>query len=100
MPSLFLDLNTLIADYVDSLTRMDAERDLQKTLAAQAAAEHRLEPVAFKKVATAIHKAQTTALRAERDAQLALLAIVTPDEVTPDEVTPPGRERVTLAEAL
>lgn len=52
MPSLFLDLNTLIADYVDSLTR------------------------------------------------LALLAIVTPDEVTPDEVTPPGRERVTLAEAL
>lgn len=36
MPSLFPDLNTLIADYGDSLTRMDAERDLQKTLAAQA----------------------------------------------------------------
>lgn len=95
MPSLFPDLHTLIADYGNSLTRMDAERDLQKTLAAQAAAKHRLEPATFKKVATAIHKAQTTALRAECDAQLALLAVV-----APDEVAPPGLERVTREEAL
>lgn len=87
MPSFFPDLHALIADYGDSLTRMDAERDLQKTLVAKAAAEHRLEPAAFKRVATAIHKAQTMALRAECDAQLALLAVVAPAEETAAPVT-------------
>ena len=50
------NLKSLITEYSDSMTRMDAEKDLQKQMAEKAEAKFNVKPTVFKKVAGAFHK--------------------------------------------
>ncbi len=51
-----MKLQDLMAEYSDSLTRMEAEKDLQKQMAEKAEAQFKVKPTVFKKVAGAFHK--------------------------------------------
>ena len=49
-------LQSLISDFSDSLTRVDAEKDLMTRIAVEAELNHKIKPALFKKVATAFFK--------------------------------------------
>jgi hypothetical protein len=49
-------LQSLMTDYSESLTRVDAEKDLMARIAQEAEIHHRVKPATFKKVAAAFHK--------------------------------------------
>ena len=64
-------LATLILEYGDSLTRLEAERDLQKEIVARAEAECHVSPAVFKTVAAAYHKDRENQLAEFVEQQLA-----------------------------
>lgn len=67
-----MTLPSLITAYGDSLTRIDAERDLQKELVAQAE-QMAITPSTFKKAATAYHRDRVAELREAAQEQLTVL---------------------------
>lgn len=67
-----MTLSDLITEYGHSLTRMDAERDLQKEIVAKAEAMA-ITAGAFKKAATAYHRDRVNELREATQEQLNLL---------------------------
>lgn len=56
-------LTSLMSDFSESLTRCDAEKDLQARIAVEAELNHKIKPAIFKKVAGAFHKDKAKALR-------------------------------------
>lgn len=71
-----MTLSDLITEYGHSLTRMDAERDLQKEIVAKAE-QLAVSPADFKKIAAAFYRDKVAALRESAQAQLALLEDLT-----------------------
>lgn len=67
-----MTLPSLIAAYGDSLTRVDAERELQKELVAQAEAMA-ITGATFKRAATAYHRDKVAELREAAQEQLTVL---------------------------
>ena len=63
---------TLITEYSHSLSRMDAEKELQAELVAKAE-QAGIVPAVFRKTALAYHRDKVPQLREITDAQLALL---------------------------
>jgi hypothetical protein len=67
-----MTLPSLISAYGDSLTRMDAERELQKELTAKAE-QLAITPQAFKAAAVAFHRDKVAELREATQERLMLL---------------------------
>lgn len=65
-------LPDLITEYGQSLTRMEAEREVQKDIIAKAA-KLSIYPATFKKVATAYYKDKVGWLKLDNQAQLDLV---------------------------
>jgi uncharacterized protein YukE len=65
-----------IASYGDSLTRIDAEKDQMKAIAAKVTAELNIPASHFTKLATASHKDQVTQAHDDVQAQADLFAVV------------------------
>ncbi len=66
-------LLTLVTEYGNSLTRIDGEKDFQKSVVERAETECWIKPAAFKKAAVAYYKDQVQALREDLEGQLDLL---------------------------
>lgn len=69
-------LMTYVKEYGDSLLRIDAEKELQKAIAENAEAHHRIKPSHFKKAAAAYYKDKVKELRDDLGEQLSLLEFI------------------------
>lgn len=65
-------LQTLIADYSNSLTRIEGEKDLMSRIAVEAELQCKIKPALFKKVAMAFHKDNAKNMRDDLQEQVDL----------------------------
>ena len=69
-------LLTFIKEYGDSLLRVEADKDLQKSIAERAETDCRCKPAHFKKAALAYYKDKVTELHEDISGQLDLLELI------------------------
>ena len=67
-----MNITDLMTEYGNSLTRSNAERDLQKKIASKAEMECGISPPVFRKVAAAFHRDKARDMRDQLSAQVDL----------------------------
>ena len=72
----FTFLKTALAEYIDSLARMDGEKDHQAAIVAQAKERCDVEPGRFKKLAAAMHKDKLDHVYLDAGEMMALVDIL------------------------
>ena len=75
-----IKLLDLVKEYVDSLLRMDSEKEVQKALSESAELECQVKPAHFKKSALAYYKDKVKSTRDDLEEQLDLLDVIRGDD--------------------